>query len=101
MRYLECTFNLDNPGLWYRMFMLVYIDDIICIPNGQNSVLKKSDKSFPLKPDSISEPEIYLGAKLKPMPMQHWICTLACCIRPSKYMQEAIKLQEVNRRQIA
>ncbi len=47
--------------------MLVYVDYILCIHNDPDSVLKVLNKYFPLKPDSVGAPDIYLGAKLKVM----------------------------------
>ncbi len=44
--------------------MLVYVDDILCIHEDPNGVLKLLNKYFPLKPDSVGTPAIYLSSKL-------------------------------------
>ncbi len=51
--------------------MLVYVDNILCIHKDPNSVLKIPNMYFPLKPDSIGTPDIYLGAKLKLMLLEN------------------------------
>ena len=53
------------------------------------SVLKKLDKYFKLKPSSIGDPDIYIGAKVTKMTLKNntWCWTLS----PSKYVQEAVK----------
>ena len=49
------------------------------------SVLKKIDKYFKLKPSSVGDPELYLGAKVTKMNLVNktWCWTLS----PSKYVQ--------------
>ncbi len=49
----------------YYSYMLVSIDDILCIHKDPDGVLKVINKYFYLKPDSIGTPDIYLGVKLK------------------------------------
>ena len=53
------------------------------------SILKRIDSYFKLKPTSIGDPDIYLGAKVKKMNLANgtWCWTL----RPSKYVQEAVR----------
>ncbi len=68
--------------------MLVYGDNILCIHKDTDSVLKVLNKYFPLKPDSVGTPDIYLGAKLKIM--QHESSIWAWVISPSKYVREAV-----------
>ena len=53
------------------------------------TTLMKIDKYFKLKPSSIGDPDIYLGAKLKYTRAENgvWCWTLS----PSKYVQEARK----------
>ena len=53
------------------------------------SVLKRIDLYFTLKPSSVGDPDIYLGAKVTKMNLSNgtWCWTLS----PSKYVQEAVK----------
>ncbi len=65
-----------------------YLDDILQIPDDQDSVLTKLDKYFLLKPDSVSEPHVYLGAQLKLMQLEDGVLAWDCSL--SKYTQESI-----------
>ncbi len=62
--------------------MLVYVDNIICIHEDPDSVLKVINKYFPLKLNSVGAPDIYLGAKLKLMQLENGVW--AWGISPSK-----------------
>ena len=52
-------------------------------------VLEEINKFMKLKPDSVGDPDIYLGAKLKRVQLDNnvWCWTLS----PSKYCQEAVR----------
>ena len=104
MRSLGYKSCLADPDLWYKActrkgdhgniesyysYMLVYVDDILCIHEDPDSVLKVLNKYFPLKPDSVGAPDIYLGAKLKLMQLDNGVW--AWGISPSKYVREAVK----------
>ncbi len=69
--------------------MLVYVDDILCIHKDPDNVLKVLNKYFPLKPDSVGTPDIYLGAKLKLMQLDNGVWEWG--ISPSKYVREMVK----------
>ncbi len=64
------------------------MDDILCIHDDPDSVLAQIDKYFLLKSDSVGEPDVYLGAKLKLMQLENdvWACGLSLF----KYVQEAV-----------
>ncbi len=88
--YKACTRKGDHGNIEsYYSFMLVYVDDILCIHEDPDSVLKVLNKYFPLKPDSVGSPDIYLGAKLKLMQLENGVW--AWGISPSKYVREAVK----------
>ncbi len=53
------------------------------------SVLNQIDKYLPLKPTSVGDPDIYLGAKLKETRLPHGIW--AWGLSPSKYVNQAVK----------
>ena len=79
MRQLGYTSCKADPDLWlkamtrpdngtrYYTYILCYVDDILCIHHDAMSVLSKINEYLPLKPDSIGDPDIYLGAKLQQM----------------------------------
>ena len=49
----------------YYSYILCNVDDILCIHHDAMAVLGKINDYLPLKPDSVGDPDIYLGAKLK------------------------------------
>ncbi len=71
----------------------------MCIHDNPESVLSKIDEYFLLKPNSIGEPDLYLGAKLMLMQLEN--CLWGWGLSPSKYEQEATKIQEACGRNLA
>ena len=76
MRHVGYKPYPSDPGLWinpkvdidsdrYYSYILCYVDDILVIHQDAMNMLKNIDKYFKLKPDSIDDPERYLGAKLR------------------------------------
>ena len=75
MKGLGYTPCLADPDLWYKdevipddgfeyySCILCYVDDILVIHHDSLSILKRIDSYFKLKPASIGDPDIYLGAK--------------------------------------
>ena len=49
----------------YYSYILFYVDDVLVVHHNAMTTLMKIDKYFKLKPSSIGDPDIYLGAKLK------------------------------------
>ncbi len=74
MGYKSCK---ADPDLWlkamtrpeynvrYYAYILCYVADILCIQHDPMSVIKEINGYPPLKPSSVGDPDIYLGAKLK------------------------------------
>ena len=58
----------------YYSYILCYLDGIMVIHHDSLSILKRINKYFTLKPFSIGEPDIYLGANLSKitMPNRLW-----------------------------
>ena len=54
----------DN-GLRYYAYVLLYMDDCLCIHHDAESALYEIDKYFPMNKGSIGNPDIYLGSKLR------------------------------------
>jgi hypothetical protein len=77
MRQMGYTSCKADPDLWlkavtrpednvrYYAYILCYVDDILCIHHEPMSVMNEINKYLPLKPSSVGDPDIYLGAKLK------------------------------------
>ncbi len=54
-----------EDNVHYYACILCYVDDILCIRHDPMSVMNEINKYLPLKPSSVGDPDIYLGAKLK------------------------------------
>ena len=99
--YKSCLADLD---LWFKTevreedkfkyysYVLLIVDDCLCIHHSAEEELNKIDKFFKMKAGSIGHPYIYLGAKVKPMKMNNGVT--ACAISPSIYVNEAINNRE-------
>ena len=68
--------------------MLLYVDDCLAISHDTMSVLQQLDNFFQMKPGSISDPDIYLGAKLREVMLSN----RAKCwsMSSAKYVRDAI-----------
>ena len=76
MRMLGYTSCLADQDVWlraevrpsdghkYYSYMLLYVDDTLCIHHDAESTIRRIDKYFKMKDGSIGDPDIYLGAKL-------------------------------------
>ena len=71
--YTPCLADLDlwykaevrpDDGFEYYFYIICYVDDILLIHHDSLSILKIIDSYFQLKPTSIGDPDIYLGAKV-------------------------------------
>jgi hypothetical protein len=77
MRQMGYTSCKADPDLWYKAetqpednyhyyaYILCYVDDILVIHHDSMSVLNQINEYLPLKPTSMGDPDIYLGATLK------------------------------------
>ena len=82
----------DNHA--YYAYMLLYVDDALAIHHDATATLEQLDHYFQMKPGSIRDLDIYLGAKL-------WKATLengveAWSLSSSRYVQDAVKNAEEN-----
>ena len=101
MRQMGYTSCKADPDLWlkaetrpddnvrYYSYILCYVDDILCIHHDAMSVLRQINSYLPLKPTSVGDPDIYLGAKLKETQLPNGI--YAWGLSPSKYVNQAVK----------
>ncbi len=62
--WLKAVTRPDN-NMCYNAYILCYIDDILCIHHEPMSVMNEINGYLPLKPSSVGNPDIYLGAKPK------------------------------------
>jgi len=81
--------EVDPHGMEYYSYILCYVDDILVIHHDAMTTMTKIDKYFTMKPSSIGDPDIYLGAKLRyhqaPNGVYCWTMS------PSKYVLEAVR----------
>jgi hypothetical protein len=101
--YTPC---LADPDLWYKemirpddghkyyAYMLLHVDDCLCIHHDGISALKELDKYFKMKPGSIGDPDTYLGATLKQTTLPNGV--VAWGMIAAKYVSEAISNVEAH-----
>jgi hypothetical protein len=96
--YVPCQ---ADPDVWFRpetrpkdghqyySYILLYVDDVLCVHHEALGMIKKIDRYFKMKPGSIGDPEMYLGAKLRKVTLPNGV--VAWGMSPSQYVQEAVK----------
>jgi hypothetical protein len=101
MRHLGYTPCIADPDIWmmprtreddsfeYYSSVLIYVDDIMIVSHDAMNDLRKIDYYFKMKEDSIGDPDIYLGSKLRKMVTPNQV--EAWMISPAKYIGEAVK----------
>ena len=67
---------------------MCYVDGILVVHHYAMTMFKKIDKYFKLKPDSISDTNMYLGANLRYHRINNSM--YAWLLIPSKYIREAV-----------
>ena len=73
----------------YYSYILLYVDNCLCICHDAKAEIHKIDKFFTMKKGSFGDPDVYLGAKVKRMEMPNGV--QAWALSSSKYVQEAIQ----------
>jgi hypothetical protein len=85
--------NTDHMGTEFWEYVLIYTDDILAMGKDPMAILNRLNKYFTLKEDSVGEPNIYLGAKIRsvvgPDGTRMWTQS------SSHYIQEAVKNVEM------
>jgi hypothetical protein len=76
-----------RPGdiVLYWAYILIYVDDILCVHHDPGAPLEKLDGYFKMKEGSIQVPPFYLGAKLKNTVLPNGVMTWGMSSR--KYVQ--------------
>ena len=72
----------------YYSYILLYVDDVLCVNHDAERELLKIDKFFKMKDKSIGDPDIYLGGKLRQATLPNGVT--AWGMSSSKYVKEAI-----------
>ena len=75
MRYTSCKADPDlrlkaetrpDDNYKYYSYILCFVDDILVVHHDAMSVLAQINSYLPLKPFLVGDPDVYLGAKLRP-----------------------------------
>ena len=85
-------FNKPDGSAYYG-YVLLYVDDALCINHNPTGELMKLDGYFKMKPGSIGDPDTYLGGKLTQVEVQDpdtEEISLAWGLSPTKYVKAAI-----------
>jgi hypothetical protein len=78
-----------DDGVLYWAYILIYVDDILCVHHEPGSPLAKLDEYLKMKEGSIQFPTFYLGAKLKKTVLPNGVVTWG--MSSSKYVQSAVQ----------
>ena len=101
MRHLGYESCKADPDLWmkpktrpsdgfeYYSYVLIYVDDILAISHDALNDLNKIDYYFKMKEESIGDPDIYLGSKIRKLVLPNSVETWM--MSPTKYVSEAVK----------
>ena len=77
--------SLADPDLWiipktrkiygieYYEYVILLVDDVLAIGDNPEEFLKRVNKYFGLKPVSLADPNIYLGARVKLMALPNGV----------------------------
>jgi hypothetical protein len=78
-----------DDGVLYWAYILIYVDDILCVHHDPGSPLAKLDEYVKMKEGSIQVPTFYLGANLKNNVLPNGV--VAWGMSSSKYVQSAVQ----------
>ena len=78
-----------EDGLRYYAYILLYVEDVLCIHHDAESAIRELDNYFPMKKGSIGDPDIYLGTKLRQVELANGV--LAWSMSPAKYVKDAVR----------
>ena len=79
-------------GQEYYEYILLYVDDCLCISENPKPALLQIDKYFPIKPASIGPPKTYLGGTVSKIQLPNGVHAWA--FSSSQYVHEAVKSAE-------
>ncbi len=82
-------------GFEYYEYLLVYVDDILCISHKPKETMVAIGKLYRLKDDSIAEPTVYLGATIKKHRFTHDLTKVRWGMSSDKYLGNAISNVEL------
>jgi hypothetical protein len=78
-----------DDGVLYWAYILIYVDDILCVHHDPGSPLAKLDEYLKMKEGSIQVPTFYVGTKLKKTFLPNGV--VAWGMSSSKYVHSAVQ----------
>jgi hypothetical protein len=78
-----------DGGVKYCAYILIYVNDILCVHHDPGTSLAQIDKYLKMKPGSIMEPIFYFGANPKKTVIPNGV--VAWGMSSSKYVQAAVQ----------
>jgi hypothetical protein len=78
-----------DDGVLYWAYILIYVDEMLCVHHDPGAPLAKLDEYFKMKEGSIQVPTLYLGATLKKTFLPNVV--VAWSMRSRKYVQYAVQ----------
>jgi hypothetical protein len=78
-----------DDGVLYWSYIMIYVDDILCVHREPGSSLAKLDEYFKMMEGSIQVPTVYLGTKLKKNVLPNGV--VAWGMSSSEYVQSAVQ----------
>jgi hypothetical protein len=90
---------MKPDGSYYYECVLYYVDVALAVSMDPGAILEKVDKYFPMKPNSIAEPDIYLGAKISKaklcqMELKHGLqAQVSMCRRRSRSSNDGLQFE--------
>jgi hypothetical protein len=78
-----------SGGVRYWAYILIYVDDILCVHHDPGTWLAQLDKYLKMKDGSIEKPNFYLGAKLRQVTMSNGV--IAWEMSSRKYIKAAVE----------
>ena len=90
--------TLADPDVWIRSagthyeMLLVYVDDILVFAKKPKTIMDALGQLYELKPESVKEPELYLGANMEKVQLPSGKTEWAMSSRT--YVKNAVKVVE-------
>ena len=75
-------------GVRYYSYVLTYVDNILVMHHDAMTTLDQINHFFNMNPDSMGDPDIYLGGNLRKCKMNNEVECWS--LSASKYVQEAV-----------
>ena len=62
--------KVRKDGTRYYSYLVIYVDDVLCVDEGPRSIIKQIEEVYRVKPESVIKPDSYLGMNVRPWDVQ-------------------------------